>query len=56
MIVNQWLPAAHRGDAIGEGALRMRALLRGMGHRSDLYALTMDDDLDGDVRPFEDPE
>jgi glycosyltransferase involved in cell wall biosynthesis len=56
MIVNQWLPAAHRGDAIGEGALRLRALLRGMGHRSDLYALTMDDDLDGDVRPFEDPE
>jgi glycosyltransferase involved in cell wall biosynthesis len=55
MIVNQWVPAAHRGDAIGDGALRLRALLRGMGHRSDLYALTIDDDLQGDVQPFEDP-
>jgi glycosyltransferase involved in cell wall biosynthesis len=56
MIVNQWLPAAHRGDAIGDSARRLRGLLRGMGHRSDLYALTMDDDLHGDVHPFEDPE
>jgi glycosyltransferase involved in cell wall biosynthesis len=56
MIVNQWVPAAHRGDAIGGGTLRLRELLRGMGHRSDLYALTMDEDLRGDVRPFADPE
>jgi glycosyltransferase involved in cell wall biosynthesis len=56
MIVNQWLPAAHRGDAIGDGARRLRELLRGMGHRSALYALTMDEDLRGDVQPFEDPE
>ena len=55
MIVNQWLPAAHRGDAIGEGALRLRDLVRRMGHRSDLYALTMDDALRDDVQPFEDP-
>jgi glycosyltransferase involved in cell wall biosynthesis len=26
-----------------------------MGHRSDLYTLTMDDDLQGEVLPFEDP-
>src|SRR5713101_1389764 len=56
MILNQWVPAAHRGDAIGDSARRLRALLRGMGHRSDLYALTIDDDLHGDVQPFEDPE
>jgi len=55
MIVNQWVPAAHRGDAIGDSALRLRDLVRGMGHRSDLYALTMDDALRDDVQPFEDP-
>src|SRR5207244_458329 len=30
-------------------------LLRGLGHDADLYALTIDDDLTGDVRPFSDP-
>jgi glycosyltransferase involved in cell wall biosynthesis len=54
MIVNQWVPAAHRGDAIGDSARRMRAMLRTMGHESDLFALTIDDDLRGDVRPFSD--
>ena len=49
MIVNQWVPAAHKGDAIGDSARRVRALLREMGHQSDLYAMTMDDDLRGDV-------
>jgi glycosyltransferase involved in cell wall biosynthesis len=33
----------------------VRDLLRGMGHDSDLYALTIDDSLQGDVRPFTDP-
>jgi glycosyltransferase involved in cell wall biosynthesis len=55
MIVNQWVPAAHRGDAIGDSARRVRGLLRDMGHESDLFALTIDDDLRGDVRPFADP-
>lgn len=55
MTVNQWVPAAHKGDAIGDSARRMRAMLRAMGHASDLYALTIDDDLTGDVRPFSDP-
>ncbi len=55
VIVNQWVPAAHRGDAIGDSARRVRSLLRAMGHTSDLYALSIDDDLRGDVRPFEDP-
>jgi L-malate glycosyltransferase len=55
MIVNQWVPAAHRGDAIGDSARRIRDLLRGMGYESDLYALTIDDDLRGAVRAFDDP-
>ena len=55
MIVNQWVPAAHRGDAIGDSARRVRDLLRSLGHESDLYALTIDDDLRDDVRPFGDP-
>src|SRR6478672_6839747 len=55
MIVNQWVPAAHKGDAIGDSARRMRGLLRHMGHTSDIYALTIDDELKGDVRPFADP-
>jgi glycosyltransferase involved in cell wall biosynthesis len=55
MIVNQWVPAAHKGDAIGDSARRVRDLLRGMGHRSEVYALTIDDALQGDVLPFGDP-
>jgi len=54
MIVNQWVPAAHQGDAIGDSARRVRTLLRGLGHQSDIYALTVDDELRGDVRPFAD--
>ena len=55
MIVNQWVPAAHKGDAIGDSARRMRGLLRQMGHSSEIFALTIDDELKGDVRPFADP-
>ncbi|HEV3139834.1 MAG TPA: glycosyltransferase [Vicinamibacterales bacterium] len=54
-MIHQWVPAAHRGDAIGDSARRVRALLRGLGHESDLFALTIDDDLRHDVRPFADP-
>jgi glycosyltransferase involved in cell wall biosynthesis len=55
MLINQWVPAAHKGDAIGDSARRVRDLLRGLGHDSDLYALTIDDALKRDVRPFTDP-
>jgi glycosyltransferase involved in cell wall biosynthesis len=54
MIVNQWVPAAHRGDAIGDSARRVRGLLRELGHDSDIYAMTIDDDLRGDVIPWTD--
>jgi L-malate glycosyltransferase len=55
MIVNQWVPAAHQGDAIGDSARRVRDLLRGMGCESDVYAMTIDDVLRNDVRRFADP-
>ena len=55
MIIHQWVPAAHRGDAIGDSARRVRTLLRGLGHDSDIFALTIDEDLRGEVRRFADP-
>jgi len=55
VIVNQWVPAAHRGDAIGDSARTVRDMLRAAGHDSDLFALTIDEELRGDVRPFADP-
>ena len=55
MIVNQWVPAAHKGDAVGDSARRVRSLLRELGHQSDLYAMTIDDELRGDVIPWTDP-
>ncbi len=54
MIVNQWVPAAHRGDAIGDSAYRMRHWLRSLGHESELYAMAIDPDLVDDVQPFTD--
>jgi glycosyltransferase involved in cell wall biosynthesis len=55
MRVNQWVPAAHRGDAIGDSARKTRELLRAMGHESEIFALTIDDDLRHDIRAFSDP-
>jgi len=55
VIVNQWVPAAHAGDAIGDSARRIRDLLRRRGHESDLFALTVDPELRNEVRPFDDP-
>ena len=54
MVVNQWVPAAHRGDAIGDSARAVRDLLRAQGHDAGIFALHIDDDMRGDVRPFAD--
>ena len=54
MKIHQWVPAAHKGDAIGDSARQVRTLLRDMGYESELFALTIDDDLRGDVLPFGD--
>jgi glycosyltransferase involved in cell wall biosynthesis len=52
VVIHQWIPAAHKGDAIGDSARRTRGLLRSMGHDSEIFALTIDDELRGDVKPF----
>jgi len=50
VIINQWVPAAHRGDAVGDNARTMRDLFRAWGHESEIYALSRDEDLTEDVR------
>lgn len=54
MTVHQWIPAAHRGDAIGDNARSLRDHFRRRGFASDIFALTIDDDLLDDVRPWAD--
>ena len=53
MIVNQWMPAAHRGDAVGDSARAARDLFRSWGHASEVFAMHIDEDLEGDVKPWE---
>jgi glycosyltransferase involved in cell wall biosynthesis len=52
--IDQWVPALHRGDAIGDSARLMRDAFRAWGHEADVYALELDRDLEGDGRPFAD--
>lgn len=44
--VDQWLPAFHAGDAIGDSALHIRNHLRSKGYESEIRALTVDQGLD----------
>jgi glycosyltransferase involved in cell wall biosynthesis len=53
VIVNQWVPSAHRGDAVGDSMRVTRDLLRASGHQAEIYALSADDGLE-DVRPWGD--
>ncbi len=55
MVVNQWLPAAHRGDAVGDSARRVRDMLRRKGHEADIFALSIDAELVDEIRPFAEP-
>jgi glycosyltransferase involved in cell wall biosynthesis len=52
MRIDQWVPALHRGDAIGDSARLMRDAFRRWGHPADVYALQLDEDLRGDGRPW----
>ena len=52
MRIDQWVPALHRGDAIGDSARLMRDAFRAWGHQADVYALDLDADLEGDGRRF----
>ena len=54
--IDQWVPALHRGDAIGDSARLMRDAFRSWGHQADVYALELDEDLQGDGRPWSDVE
>ena len=56
MIVHQWVPAAHRGDAVGDNARAMRDLLRTWGHEAEIFALSIDDDLAAEIRPWGGPD
>jgi len=50
--IDQWVPALHRGDAIGDSARLMRDAFRRWGHAADVYALELDHDLEGDGRSW----
>ena len=52
--VDQWLPAAHRGDAIGDEAVRIREVLRRSGRDSEIYALDIDEEAESDVLSWSD--
>ena len=52
MRIDQWVPALHRGDAIGDSARLMRDAFRRWGHAADVYALELDHDLEGDGRSW----
>lgn len=54
MRVDQFLPAYHRGDAIGDEATHMRDALRGRGYVSDIYRYSCDEGLEAESRPFAD--
>lgn len=54
MRVDQFLPAFHRGDAIGDEAAHMRDTLRRRGYASDIYCYSCDPGLEGECRPFVD--
>lgn len=54
MRIDQWVPALHRGDAIGDSARLMRDAFRSWGHSADVYALELDPDLAEDGRRFAD--
>jgi glycosyltransferase involved in cell wall biosynthesis len=54
MIVNQWVPAAHRGDAVNEQARVIRDLVRSWGHDSEIYALTIDENMRDEAKPWGD--
>ena len=56
MIVHQWIPAAHAGDAVGDNARALRDLFRRHGHESDIFALTIDRRASrATIRPWSDP-
>lgn len=56
LTIHQWIPAAHRGDAVGDNARVLRDLFRAWGHTSEIFALTIDDDMQGEALPWGGPD
>ena len=54
MTVEQFLPALHFGDAVGNSALALHRFLLGRGVESRLVAMTCDDCLQEQAVPFAD--
>ena len=54
MTVEQFLPALHYGDAVGNSALALHRFLLGRGVESRLVAMTCDECLKGQAVPFGD--
>jgi glycosyltransferase involved in cell wall biosynthesis len=52
MRIDQWIPALHRGDAIGDSARLMRDAFRRWDFSADVYALELDQCLADDGRRF----
>jgi glycosyltransferase involved in cell wall biosynthesis len=53
MRVDQWVPALHRGDAIGDSARLMRDAFRSWGYEADVWAPDIDPGLEGEGRPYD---
>ncbi len=53
MRIDQWVPAFHRGDAIGDEAACLRDFFRQQGFVSDIYCLDRDEGLEAESRPFD---
>ena len=54
MIINQWVPAAHRGDAVGDHARALRDMFHDWDCEGDIFALTIDENMRDEVRPWHD--
>jgi L-malate glycosyltransferase len=52
--IDQWTPDLRRGDAIGDSILRMRDAFRFWGHRSEVYSLTLSEEVAAEARLFSD--
>jgi len=51
--IDQLLAAAHAGDATGDAAMALADRLRREGHPADVFALSIDDEMSGRVRPID---
>jgi glycosyltransferase involved in cell wall biosynthesis len=52
MRIDQWVPAFHRGDAIGDEAWELRAFFQAEGFESEIYCLNRDKGLESASRLF----